>query len=35
MRDATSITVIKELTSRGSKIKAYDPKAMNEAKDFY
>ena len=35
MRDATSITVIKELTARGAKIKAYDPKAMGEAKDFY
>jgi len=35
MRAATSITVIDELTSSGAKIKAYDPKAMNEAKDFY
>ena len=35
MRDATSITVIKELTTRGAKIKAYDPKAMGEAMDFY
>lgn len=35
MRESTSITVINELTSRGAKIKAYDPKAMHEAKDFY
>ena len=35
MREATSITVINELTSRGAKIKAYDPKAMDEAKSFY
>jgi UDPglucose 6-dehydrogenase len=35
MRDATAITVIKELTARGANIKAYDPKAMIEAKDFY
>jgi UDPglucose 6-dehydrogenase len=35
MRAATSITVIRELTSRGAKIKAYDPKAMDEAKKFY
>ncbi|WP_024954299.1 UDP-glucose dehydrogenase family protein [Sulfurospirillum arcachonense] len=35
MREATSITVINELTSKGAKIKAYDPKAINEAKEFY
>jgi UDPglucose 6-dehydrogenase len=35
MRDSTSIKVIKELTSRGARIKAYDPKAMGEAKAFY
>jgi UDPglucose 6-dehydrogenase len=35
MRDATAITVIKELTAMGAKIKAYDPKAMIEAKAFY
>ncbi len=35
MREATSITVIKELTSRGAKIKAYDPKAMDQARNFY
>ncbi len=35
MREATSITVINELTRRGAKIKAYDPKAMGEAKEFY
>ena len=35
MREATSITVIKELLKRGAKVKAYDPKAVNEAKEFY
>jgi UDPglucose 6-dehydrogenase len=35
MREATSITVINELTTRGAKIRAYDPKAMHEAKNFY
>jgi UDPglucose 6-dehydrogenase len=35
MRDSIAITVIKELTARGARIKAYDPKAMGEAKDFY
>ena len=32
MREAPSIYVIKELVKRGAKIKAYDPKAVNEAK---
>jgi UDPglucose 6-dehydrogenase len=35
MREAPSIYVIKELASRGAKIKAYDPKAVNEAKEHY
>ncbi|WP_281950403.1 UDP-glucose dehydrogenase family protein [Nitrosophilus kaiyonis] len=35
MREAPSITIIKELIKRGAKIKAYDPKAMNEAKNFW
>jgi len=35
MREATSITVINQLTCRGAKVKAYDPKAMHEAKEFY
>lgn len=35
MREAPSITVIKALTSAGANIKAYDPKAMKEAKAFY
>ena len=35
MREAPSIYVIRELVSRGANIKAYDPKAMDEAKDFY
>jgi UDPglucose 6-dehydrogenase len=35
MREASSITIINELTSRGAKIKAYDPKAFEEAKECY
>ncbi len=35
MREAPSIYVAKELIRRGAKIKAYDPKAMEEASDFY
>ena len=35
MREAPSIYVIKELVKRGAKIKAYDPKAVNEAKAHY
>jgi UDPglucose 6-dehydrogenase len=35
MREAPSIYVIKELVKRGAKIRAYDPKAVNEAKEYY
>ncbi len=35
MREATSITVINELTKRGAKVKAYDFKAISEAKNIY
>jgi len=35
MREAPSIYVIKELVSRGAQIKAYDPKAIDEAKEHY
>ena len=35
MREAPAIHVIKELVKRGAIIKAYDPKAMKEAKEFY
>ena len=35
MREAPAIYVIKELVSRGAKIKAYDPKAIDEAKEHY
>ena len=35
MREAPSIYVIKELVKRGALIKAYDPKAVEEAKEFY
>jgi len=35
MREAPAIYVIKELVKRGAKIQAHDPKAMEEAKEFY
>lgn len=35
MRDASSIIIIDELTKRGAKIQAYDPKAMHEAQACY
>ena len=35
MREAPAIYVIKELVKRGAKIKAYDPKAIKEAKECY
>ena len=35
MREAPAIYVINELTKQGAKIKAYDPKAINEAKHHY
>ena len=35
MREAPSIYVIKELVSRGAQIKAYDPKAIDQAKEHY
>ena len=35
MREAPAIYVIKDLVSRGAQIKAYDPKAINEAKEHY
>ena len=35
MRDAPSLVVVNELTKRGAKISAYDPKAMTEAKEHY
>jgi len=35
MREAPAIYIIKELVNRGAKIKAYDPKAMDEAQSFY
>lgn len=35
MREASSITIINELTSRGAKIVAYDPKARHEAENHY
>lgn len=35
MREASSITIISELTALGAKIVAYDPKARHEAENFY
>ena len=35
MREAPAIYVINELVKRGAKINAYDPKAINEAKQHY
>ena len=35
MGEAPAIYVIKELVRRGAKIKAYDPKAVHEAKAHY
>jgi UDPglucose 6-dehydrogenase len=35
MRESPAIDVIKELVSRGAKIIAYDPKAIDEAKEHY
>lgn len=35
MREASSITIISELTKRGAKVIAYDPKAIHEAQTHY
>jgi UDPglucose 6-dehydrogenase len=35
MREAPAIYVVKELVKRGANIRAYDPKAMQEAKECY
>jgi len=35
MREASAITIINELTSRGAKVVAYDPKARHEAESHY
>ncbi len=35
MREASSITIINNLTDRGAKIVAYDPKARHEAESYY
>ena len=35
MRESAAITIINELTKRGAEIKAYDPKAEEEAKTCY
>ena len=35
MREASSIVIIKDLLEAGATINAYDPKAMDTAKNFY
>lgn len=35
MREAPAIYTVKELVKRGAKVKAYDPKAIEEAKECY
>ena len=35
MREAPSIYTIKELVKRGAKVQAYDPKAIEEAQEYY
>lgn len=35
MREASSVVIINELTKRGAKIQAYDPVAIDQAKNFY
>ncbi|MBR5421072.1 MAG: UDP-glucose/GDP-mannose dehydrogenase family protein [Lachnospiraceae bacterium] len=35
MREASAITIVEDLTAAGAKIVAYDPKAMEEAKNCY
>ncbi|MPN61621.1 UDP-glucose 6-dehydrogenase [bioreactor metagenome] len=35
MREAPSITIIEELTKRGAKIVAFDPKAIETAKEIF
>lgn len=35
MREAPAIYIIKDLVNRGASVKAYDPKAMHEAQEFY
>ncbi len=35
MREAASITIIKELLKRNARVKAYDPRATEQAKGFY
>lgn len=35
MREAPAITIIKELLKRGAKVQAFDPKAMDNAKEIF
>ena len=35
MREAPSITLVKELTSRGAKVRAYDPEGREQSESYY
>lgn len=35
MRESAAVTIIEQLTGAGALVKAYDPKAVKEAKEFY
>lgn len=35
MRESPAISIISELTGAGAKVRAYDPKAIQEAKEYY
>lgn len=35
MRESPAITIVRKLTASGAKIRAYDPKAADAARDFY
>ena len=35
MREAPAIVIVNEITKRGAKIKAFDPKAIEQAKNYY
>lgn len=35
MREAPAVTIIREITGRGGRVRVYDPKAMEQARNFY
>lgn len=35
MRESSAIDIIENLTKKGAKVKAYDPKAINQAREYY